>query len=64
MRDNDEMKSQEPESHTIEDQNAADALTMSDPADAPDIADGIAAGLQRELDQTGTPQREAEESNS
>lgn len=64
MRDNDAMKSQEPESQIVEDQSAADALPMSDPADAPDIADGIAAGLQRELDQTGTAQRETEEPNS
>lgn len=64
MRDNDAMKSEEPESRTVDDQNAADALTIADPADAPDIADGVAAGLQRELDQTGTAHRDAEEPNS
>ena len=35
---------------TIEDQAATDALVDVDPADAPDIADAIAANLQRELD--------------
>lgn len=42
-------------------QPALDALDSVDPADAPDIAEGLAAGLQRELDQTGiTPEDEAE----
>ena len=39
---------------TAVDQTAAEALADADPADAPDIADGIASSLQRELDQTGT----------
>jgi hypothetical protein len=34
----------------IEDQAATDALVDVDPADAPAIADAIAANLQRELD--------------
>lgn len=38
---------------TADDQPALDALVSVDPADAPDIAEGIAASLQRELDQTG-----------
>ncbi len=29
---------------------AIDALRSNDPAEAPDIAEGIASGLQRELD--------------
>lgn len=46
----------------IEDTHTAiDALQSSDPADAPDIAEGIASSLQRELDSeepTGTTHAE------
>jgi len=37
-----------------DDQPALEALVSVDPADAPDIAEGLAASLQRELDQTRT----------
>lgn len=39
---------------TADDLPATDALSEVDPAESPDIADGIAAALQRELDQSGT----------
>ncbi len=35
-----------------DDQVALETLSEADPADAPDIAEGLAASLQRELDQT------------
>ncbi len=47
------MKEQRFPEPTTDDQPALDALVSIDPADAPDIAEGIAASLQRELDQTG-----------
>jgi hypothetical protein len=53
MRDNARMKEQRFPEPTTDDQPALDALVSIDPADAPDIAEGIAASLQRELDQTG-----------
>lgn len=41
------------DSESIEDDEPAlDALRVADPADAPDIAEGLASSLQRELDQT------------
>lgn len=54
MRDNAEMTEPTPPLPTADDLPATEALSEADPADAPDIADGIAAALQRELDQTGT----------
>ncbi len=53
-----------PPSSTVDDLPAAEALTQADPADAPDIADGMAAALQRELDQTGTAGRDTSEPGS
>jgi hypothetical protein len=53
MRDNERMTTPSQPEPTVEDQIAGDALAEVDPADAPDIADGIAASLQRELDTTG-----------
>ncbi len=57
MSDNANMADQPSAEPIIEpiadDQPALEALSEADPADAPDIAEGIAAGLQRELDQTG-----------
>lgn len=64
MRDNGVMTSPTPQPEATDDQTAEDALAASDPADAPDIADGIAAGLQRELDQTATPRDDPRESGS
>ncbi len=49
---------------TEDDQTVLDALAAADPADAPDIAEGLAAGLQRELDQTGAKEPDAGESDS
>lgn len=48
---------------TGDDQIAAEALAEVDPADAPDIADGIAASLQRELDTTGADDGDPTESS-
>ena len=45
-----------------DDQPAHDALVSVDPAEAPDIAEGLAAGLQRELDQTGSVRQPEAES--
>ena len=64
MRDNDRMNTTSEPDPTVEDQTAADALADVDPADAPDIADGIAANLQRELDTTGIDDERPTEPNS
>ena len=64
MRDNDNMNTASQPEPTGDDQIAADALADVDPADAPDIADGIAASLQRELDATSTDDAGPTESNS
>lgn len=60
MKDNDAMKQerdQDREPEAVEDDKlTSDALGVVDPADAPDIADGLASSLQRELDQTGVPE--------
>lgn len=48
------MNNHTPDQTTADDQPVLDALKESDPADAPDIAEGLAAGLQRELDETGS----------
>jgi CTP:molybdopterin cytidylyltransferase MocA len=64
MRDNGLMNTASQPEPTVEDQVAADALADVDPADAPDIADGIAASLQRELDTTGADDDGPTESNS
>ncbi len=64
MRDNATMTNPEPPSPTVDDLPAAEALSEADPADAPDIADGIAAALQRELDQTSTAARDTAEPGS
>ena len=53
-----------PPSSPVDDLPADDALSQADAADAPDIADGIAAALQRELDQTGTAGRDTPEPGS
>ncbi len=58
MRDNATMTEGTPEDPIADDRPALEALVDADPADAPDIAEGLAAGLQRELDQTGTPSTE------
>jgi hypothetical protein len=49
------MNDSPPSEQAIDDQPASRALSEADPADAPDIADGITAALQRELDETGAP---------
>ena len=55
----------EPEIHVPEnDQPVHQALIDADPTDAPDIAEGLAAGLQRELDQTGDRNQSTDESAS
>lgn len=64
MRDNDHMNSAPQPEPTDDDQTAAEALAEVDPADAPDIADGIASSLQRELDTTGADERHPTESSS
>jgi hypothetical protein len=64
MRDNDQMNTASQPKPTVEDQIAADAFAEVDPADAPDIADGIAASLQRELDDTGVHDGGPKESTS
>jgi hypothetical protein len=64
MRDNERMSTSSQPEPTIEDQIAADALAEVDPAEAPDIADGIAASLQRELDTTGEDDERPTESGS
>lgn len=64
MRDNDPMNDELPEHPIADDRPALGALVDADPADAPDIAEGLAAGLQRELDQTGTSVSEAGEQDS
>jgi hypothetical protein len=55
------MTMQTSPSPAADDVPAAEALSNADPTDAPDIADGIAAALQRELDQTGTEGRNTTE---
>ncbi len=64
MRDNGAMTTPTPPPAATEDQPAAEALAEADAADAPDIADGIAAALQRELDQTGASSDSTGETNS
>ena len=64
MRDNDNMNTASQPETTADDQIAADALADVDRADAPDIADGIAASLQRELDTTSADDDGPAESNS
>ena len=64
MRDNAAMTTPTPRPATTEDQPVAEALAEADAADAPDIADGIAAALQRELDQTGASSDSTGETNS
>ena len=59
MSDNTDMTQETPETPAADDRPALEALADADPADAPDIAEGIAAGLQRELDHTGAPGAEA-----
>ena len=58
------MTNPTPPSPTVDDLPAAEALSDADPADAPDIADGIASALQRELDHTGTAGRDTAEPGS
>ncbi len=61
MRDNAGMSEHRVPEAAEDDRPAHDALVSVDPADAPDIAEGLAASLQRELDQTGSAsQPEAE----
>lgn len=62
MRDNGNMNHEPTTQAPDDDQPALDALAEADPADAPDIAEGVAAGLQRELDQTGAPGASSTES--
>lgn len=50
-------------SSVADDQPAIDALGEADPADAPDIAEGIAAGLQRELDRSDAPTADTTETS-
>lgn len=57
MWDSARMNDSTPSEPAIDDQLAAAALSDADPADAPDIADGITAALQRELDSTGAPEQ-------
>jgi hypothetical protein len=64
MRDNADMTTPHLPPRAIDDQHAAEPLSEADPADAPDIADGVAAGLQRELDQTGAPRPDTAEPSS
>lgn len=64
MRDNAYMSEHRVPDPAEEDQPASDALVSVDPADAPDIAEGIAAGLQRELDETGTSPEADDEDTS
>ncbi|MEN8040372.1 MAG: hypothetical protein ABFR95_02615 [Actinomycetota bacterium] len=47
-----------------QDRPALEALATADPADAPDIAEGVAASLQRELDQTDASRETKTESAS
>ncbi len=54
MRDNARMSEHRAPEPTEDDKPALEALVSVDPQDAPDIAEGIAASLQRELDQAGT----------
>lgn len=56
MSDNESMNEQHTPPVVEEDATAIDALRSADPADSPDLADGLAAGLQRELDQTAAPE--------
>ena len=57
MWDSARMNDSSPPEPAIDDQPVAKALSEADPADAPDIADGITAALQRELDNTGAPEQ-------
>lgn len=59
--DNASMHEQNSSDPVQDDQTALDALGSVDPDEAPDIAEGIAASLQRELDQTGDTTPEAEQ---
>ncbi len=61
MRDNAPMTDRTPDQQITDDSPVLDALADADPADAPDMAEGLAAGLQRELDQTGSPKTDTRE---
>lgn len=52
MRDNDTMDNDRQQPHTQDTRTVLEALASSDPAEAPEIVEGLAAGLQRELDRT------------
>jgi hypothetical protein len=47
-----------------DDEATLEALSDADPQDAPDIAEGLATSLQRDLDQTSGPGEAATESSS
>ena len=64
MSDNGFMNDEPELGAPAKDQPAHEALIDADPAEAPDIAEGLAAGLQRELDHTGNPNPRADESSS
>jgi hypothetical protein len=55
------MTDRTPDPQITDDSPVLDALADADPADAPDMAEGLAAGLQRELDQTGSPKPDTRE---
>ncbi len=61
--DNADMDDQKPTEPVQDDQTALDALSSVAPEEAPDIAEGIAASLQRELDQTGDATPAAEKNS-
>lgn len=56
------MESPRTEPTIEDDQTALDALASADAAEAPDIAEGLAAGLQRELDHTDSVAPDSRES--
>lgn len=64
MRDNAPMNDHTTDTPVPDDQPALEALADADPANAPDIAEGLAAGLQRELDRTSSVEENNEESDS
>ncbi|GMR01756.1 MAG: hypothetical protein BMS9Abin20_0075 [Acidimicrobiia bacterium] len=63
MRDNETMNDNRDGQQTQDTRTALEALAASDPAQAPEIAEGLTAGLQRELDPMTDADRQRPESS-
>ena len=58
------MTEHQPPDTVVDDETGIEALSESDPADAPDIAEKLATSLQRELDGTSGQRAETAEPSS